>query len=150
MSHFQQSVEVAAPIQHCFDQWMRFEEFPLFMDHVKSVTRQGNYFHWIVEGPLGSKVEWDAHMDGKMEDRLVSWHTLENATVDNKGSVTFVEVSPGLTQVTTTMEYNPPAGVLGEAVAKLFSDPEVMVKQDLEKFKTLMETRSMAAAQSAM
>lgn len=146
MSRFQQSIEVSAPLQACFDQWMRFEEFPRFMDHVKSVTRQGNYFHWVVEGPLGSNVEWDAHMDGKMEDLLISWHSVEDATVDNKGSVTFVEVSPGLTQVMTTMEYNPPAGILGEAVAKLFSDPEAMVKEDLANFKALMETRTMAQA----
>jgi uncharacterized membrane protein len=141
MARMKESIEVNAPVEQCYDQWMRFEEFPQFMDHVKSVTSIGNNrWHWVVDGPLGKKLEWDAAMDGNAQDRMVSWHTVSDPDVGVQGAVTFEEVSPTVTRVTSTMQYEPPAGALGELVAQIFSNPQAMVKQDLENFKRLIES----------
>src|SRR5687768_14013368 len=105
MARFQESVEINASIDACFDQWMRFEEFPRFMSHVKSVTRQGSYFHWVVDGPMGKKLEWDAQMDGKREDKLISWHTIGEPDVGVQGAVRFDETGPNITRVTSTIQY---------------------------------------------
>lgn len=148
MGRFQESVEVNAPVQACFSQWMRFEEFPRFMDHVKSVTRQGDdRWHWIVDGPLGAKLEWDAKMDGRQEDRMISWHTISDPNVGVQGAVLFEELGPERTRVTSTLQYEPPAGALGEIVAQIFSNPEMMVKQDLENFKKLLEGKVTTGSQ---
>jgi uncharacterized membrane protein len=144
MGRFEKSIEVNAPVQACYDEWMKFEQFPRFMKHVKSVTRQGDFFHWVVDGPMGASIEWDAHMDGNMSDRMVSWHTIGENTVDTQGAVTFTEISPNVTRVTSTMQYEPPAGALGELVAKIFSDPASMVQQDLENFRDMMENQRSA------
>jgi uncharacterized membrane protein len=143
MARFERSIEINAPLQACFDQWNQFEQFPRFMSHVKSVTRSGEYFHWVVEGPMGSNIEWDAKMDANVADRVITWHTIGENTVDNRGAVTFAEVSPNVTRVTSAMEYETPAGALGEMFAKIFSNPADMVQQDLESFRDLMENRSM-------
>jgi hypothetical protein len=59
--------------------------------------------------------------------------------VDNAGSVHFDPV-PGGTKVRVSLQYNPPAGALGAAVAKLFGqDPKKQVSADLQRFKELME-----------
>lgn len=140
MARFQESIEVNALIEACFDQWMRFEEFPRFMKHVKSVQRQGaGRWHWVVDGPMGKKLEWDAQMDGRKEDRLISWHTVSDPDVGVQGAVRFDEISPGRTRVTCTIQYEPPAGPVGELVAQVFSNPQAMVRQDLENFKALLE-----------
>jgi uncharacterized membrane protein len=145
MSRFQTSIEVNASTQVCFDQWMNFTDFPKFMDHVKSVSSQGdNRWHWVVDGPLGAKLEWDAVMDGNLDDRMISWHTISDANVDVQGAILFEEISPGATRVTSTLQYEPPAGALGEVVAQIFSNPETMVKQDLENFKKLIESQGVA------
>lgn len=142
MGRFQQSTQINASIEDCFDQWMKFEEFPRFMKHVKSVTSQGNNtWHWVVDGPLGAKLEWDAVMDGKAQDKMISWHTISDSQVDTQGAVIFKEIGPNVTEVTSTLQYEPPAGALGEIVAQIFSNPETMVKQDLEQFKKLMESQ---------
>lgn len=149
MGHFKQSTEIHAPISACFDEWMKFEEFPRFMNHVKSVTKlDNNLWHWIVEGPVGSKVEWDAQMDGKMEDRMISWNTVGDSMVDNQGAVVFEEIGPNTTRVTSTFQYEPPAGPIGELVATIFSNPETMVKQDLDNFKQLMEVQYATSSSS--
>jgi uncharacterized membrane protein len=151
MARFQTNIEVTAPTQVCFDQWMDFADFPRFMDHVKSVTTQGdNRWHWIVDGPLGAKLEWDAIMDGNLADRMISWHTISDSSVDVQGAILFEEVSPTVTRVTSTLQYEPPAGALGEIVAQVFSNPEAMVKQDLENFKKLIESQSVSYEVSAV
>ncbi|MFX5001595.1 hypothetical protein ABTC06_19350, partial [Acinetobacter baumannii] len=95
-----------------------------FMKYVKSVTRQGNgLWHWVVSGPLGAEVEWDAQMDGRQEDRMISWHTLSGGTIDAQGAVMFESISPTLTRITSTFQYEPPVGALGELVAQIFSNP---------------------------
>ena len=49
---------------------------------------------------------------------------------DDHGGTTGVEVS---------LQYNPPAGALGEAVAKLFADPQDKVERALQAFKQTIE-----------
>ena len=47
----------------------------------------------------------------------------------------------------TLIEYIPPAGRLGSWVASLFGEePEMQVRQDLRRFKQLMETGQIAMA----
>lgn len=43
------------------------------------------------------------------------------------------------------MEYNPPGGVVGSAIAKLFGEePEQQIGDDLRRFKQLMEAGEIA------
>jgi uncharacterized membrane protein len=53
--------------------------------------------------------------------------------------VNFDETPHG-TQVRVHLQYNPPAGKLGAAVAWLFGEePTLQVRDDLRRFKSLME-----------
>jgi uncharacterized membrane protein len=77
MARFRESIEVKAPPNACYAQWLQFEEFPRFMKHVKSVTSQGNNrWRWVVDGPLGKSLEWDAVVDGNEPNRMISWHSI--------------------------------------------------------------------------
>jgi uncharacterized membrane protein len=150
MARFQESIEVNAPVSACYAQWMRFEEFPQFMDHVKSVTRQGDRrWHWVVDGPLGKKLEWDAEVDGNEPDRMISWHSISDPDVGIQGAVLFEEMGYDRTRVTLTIQYEPPAGAVGELIGQIFSNPQQMVRQDLENFKQLMEGRVTSTASSS-
>jgi uncharacterized membrane protein len=60
--------------------------------------------------------------------------------VSTAGSVNFRETPRG-TDVRVHLQYNPPAGKVGAAVARLFGeDPSVQIHEDLRRFKQLMET----------
>ena len=50
---------------------------------------------------------------------------------DDHGTTTGVEVA---------LTYDPPAGAVGEAVAKLFADPQSKVEQAVQAFKEQSET----------
>jgi len=47
--------------------------------------------------------------------------------------------------VTATINYAPPAGMIGKALAKLFQrEPSIQARRDLRRFKQLMETGEIA------
>jgi uncharacterized membrane protein len=49
--------------------------------------------------------------------------------------------------VTATIAYDPPAGVAGKLVAKLFQrEPKIQARRDLRRFKQFMETGEIATA----
>ncbi len=56
----------------------------------------------------------------------------------NAGAVRFDDHG-GTTGVEVSLQYDPPAGFVGEAVAKIFSDPQSKVERALEAFKTTIE-----------
>lgn len=145
MARFQESIEVQAPIAACYEQWLRFEEFPQFMEYVKSVTRHGDSgFHWVVSGPLGKDLEWDAEIDGNDPNKLISWHSVSEPDVGIQGAVLFEVIDPNTTRIVSTMQYEPPGGPIGTLVAQIFSNPSNMVKSDLNNFRKLMENRAEA------
>jgi uncharacterized membrane protein len=140
MARFQESVEVEAPVSACYQRWLNFEEFPRFMEHVESVTRQGDKrWHWVVSGPLGKDLEWDAEVDGTKPNQLISWHSISDPDVGIQGAVVFEELGPNRTRIISTLQYEPPAGPLGALVAQVFSNPQQMVRNDLNNFKNIME-----------
>jgi uncharacterized membrane protein len=54
--------------------------------------------------------------------------------------VTFREAGPNETEITVTLHYDPPAGLAGEALTQLFGNPEGRVREDLERFKSFVES----------
>ena len=136
-------VHVDKPVQEVYRFWRNLENLPRFMDHLKSIeVLNDKRSHWTAVGPAGVSVEWDAEIINEEQNKVIGWRSLEGADVDNAGSVRFESEGAGSTTlVKVSLQYNPPAGSLGAAVAKLFGqDPKKQVKQDMERFKQLMET----------
>jgi len=122
--------------------WRNFENFPRFMRHVESVQDLGDgRSHWVVKGPAGMTVEWDAMTVADDPGTVITWRSLENADVDNAGAVRFERAPGGRgTIVRVNIEYNPVGGVLGATVAKLFGEePEQQLDDDLRRFKQILE-----------
>jgi uncharacterized membrane protein len=123
--------------------WRNFENLPRFMQHLESVRCEGNNrSHWVAKGPAGFSVEWNAEIINDEPNRVIAWRSLGGTDVDNAGSVRFTPARGDRgTQVSVNLDYIPPAGRAGALIAKLFGrDPERMVREDLRRFKQLMET----------
>jgi uncharacterized membrane protein len=132
-------IVVNAPVHKVFAYWKNFENFPRFMDNIESVQITGpNTSHWKSKGPLGTHAEWDAEILTVEEDWKISWKST-GGNVETHGAVTFHDEGNNQTRVVAGIEYTPPAGALGEAVAKLFADPDNQVAEDLQRFKSIAE-----------
>ncbi|MDQ3009876.1 MAG: DUF2892 domain-containing protein, partial [Acidobacteriota bacterium] len=128
--------------------WRNFSNLPRFMKHLESVhDKDGRYSHWVAKAPAGMTVEWDAEVINEVENELIAWCSLEGTTVPNAGSVRF-ELAPGNrgSIVRVSLSYEPPGGVIGSKIAKLFGEePEQQVQEDLRRFKQLMEAGEIAS-----
>jgi len=94
----------------------------------------------VAKGPAGVNVEWDARIINEIEHKLIAWQSLEGSTISTAGSVNFDETEHG-TSVRVHLQYNPPGGRVGAAIARLFGEePSQTVREDLRRFKQLMET----------
>lgn len=139
----EKSIIVNRPVHDVYEFWRNFENLPRFMDHLESVTViDENRSHWIAKAPAGTRVEWDAVIHNEVEGELIAWRSLPGADINNAGSVHFSPVmgETGQTEVRVVLSYEPPAGKVGVAVAKLLGEePSKQVADDLRRFKQVME-----------
>ncbi len=130
--------------------WHDFENLPRFMKHLKSVrVLDEKRSHWIANAPMDNSVEWDAEIIKDEENKLIAWASVEGADIDNSGFVRFQPAPKGRgTEVKVVIEYNPPGGAIGAAIAKLFGEePEQQIGDDLRRFKQLMEAGEIATTE---
>jgi uncharacterized membrane protein len=135
----QKTITVDAPIDEVFAMWDRVENFPRFMQHVLDVRRANGRSHWVVAGPGGVQLEWDAELTQRVPNRIIAWRSVPNSVVEHAGVVEF-EPAEGGTRVNVRLSYTPPGGVLGHAAAATFGDdPKRALDEDLVRFKSLLE-----------
>ena len=123
--------------------WRRFSLLPRFMANVVSVAElDERRSRWVVKAPGGRTVQWDAEIINEIPGELIAWRTLAGADVVSAGSVRFTRRPVGRgAEVRVRMQYSPPAGTVGAALAWLLGhDPASVIREDLRRFKQLMET----------
>jgi uncharacterized membrane protein len=137
-----ESVTINRPIAELYRFWRNLENLPRFMSHLESVERiTDTLSRWRARGPAGTTVEWNAEIINEVTDQVIGWRSIENSDVVSAGSVNFEEVGEGRTRVRVRLQYSPPGGKLGDAVARLMgSDAATEIRQDLDRFKQLVES----------
>jgi uncharacterized membrane protein len=131
------------PIEEVYAFWKNFENFPKFMRHIENVHMSGpRRSHWHAKAPAGMTVAWEAETLEDRENEWIAWRSVEGSQIQNSGSVRF-QRAPGArgTEVRVQLQYTPPGGRLGRAVAWMFGEePDQQIHEDLHRFKQLMET----------
>jgi uncharacterized membrane protein len=137
-------VTINRPAEECYLFWRNFQNFPRFMEHLESIQLlDDRRSHWKAKGPAGATVEWDAELTVDQPGKLLAWHSIEGADIDNGGTVSFERAPGGRgTIVRVQMQYKPPGGQAGALVAKLLfgEEPAQQIDDDLRRFKQLIET----------
>jgi uncharacterized membrane protein len=144
------SVTIDRPREELYAFWREFTHLPRFMRNVHRVSIvDARRSHWVIEAPAGNTVEWDSEIIEDQPGHLIAWRSVEGASVRNSGQVEFLDSPDGRgTVVRATLVYEPPAGSIGKLIAKLFQkEPKVQARQDLRRFKQLMETGEVSTAQ---
>jgi uncharacterized membrane protein len=138
-----ESLSINASPEEIYSYWKNFENLPSFMRHLESVTVvDENMSHWIAKAPLGTSVEWDAHLVVDEPNRRLGWETSDDSSIQHEGLVSFEETANGKgTIVRVEMSYEPPAGHVGATLARLLGEePRVQIHEDLRRLKQLIET----------
>jgi len=148
--HVRESARLECPVEQVYTFWSRLENLPTFMDNLIDVTDLGGgRSHWVAEGPGGLRVEWDAEIINDIPNKVLAWKSLPGGDVASAGSVTFQPArgDDRGTQITVTLQYEPPAGKAGALLASAFGrEPSQTVREDLRRLKQLLEAGEIAKA----
>ena len=137
MSTVEKTIDVNVPVRTAYDQWTQFEEFPRFMEGVKSVEQTDDtHLHWLAE-IAGQEKEWDAEITEQQPDQRIAWTSTSGAR--NAGVVTFHRIDEDTTRVALQMEVEPD-GII-EAAGDALGVLDRRVEGDLERFKEFVEGR---------
>jgi uncharacterized membrane protein len=137
MSTVTKAIDVNVPIRTAYDQWTQFEEFPRFMEGVKSVSQiDDTHLHWVAD-VAGQRKEWDAEISEQHPDERVAWTSTDGA--QNAGVVTFHRIDDGTTRVTVQLDVEPdgPIENIGDWAGML----DRRVQGDLERFRDFIQGR---------
>jgi uncharacterized membrane protein len=132
----ERELSIEEPAEKLYRFWRDVRNLPPIMPNVKSVSVLSDMrSHWVVKGPMGSTLEWDAVIINDEPNELISWRT-EGARVESAGSVHFEARPDGSTLVRVSLQYNPPGGELAHMISALFGeDPGARIEEDLMRLK---------------
>ena len=137
MPRFEDSIDVDVPVRVAYDQWTQFEEFPRFMEGVKSVhQRDDRTLDWSATVG-GMDKAWTARITDQTPDTRIAWKSVDGD--ENAGAVLFKPIDAGRTRVTLKLDADPEGPV--ETVGANLGFLERRVKGDLERFKAFIESR---------
>ena len=140
------AVTINRPRAELFAYWRDFANLSTVMENVERVdVLDDRRSRWVVKAPGGRTVEWTAAITEVREGEMIAWASEEGADVANSGRIDFRDAGARGTIVTATILYDPPAGVIGRLIAKVFQrEPAIQARRDLRRLKQLMETGEIA------
>jgi uncharacterized membrane protein len=145
------TVTINRPAQEIYDFWRDFSNLARVMENIERIdVIDDKRSHWVVKGPAGTRVEWEAIVRADEPGRRIAWSTAEGADVENSGAVEFIEQPAGRgTLVRATIHYAPPGGKPGRLLAKLLQrEPDVQLRRDLRRLKQFLETGEVTTSAS--
>jgi uncharacterized membrane protein len=138
----EERIIINRPREELYRFWRNLENLPRFMTHLESVERLTDTLsRWRAKGPGGTIVEWNAETINDISNELIAWRSIEHSDVVSAGSVHFEEAGRGRTRLRVRLQYSPPGGKVGAAVASVLgSDAAAEIRSDLMRFKRLIES----------
>jgi len=138
----EETVTIARPVEEVYAFWRDLRNLPRFLRHLDRVTvLDDSRSHWVLRGPGGVRLEWDAEVINLIPFELIGWKSLAGADVASAGSVRFRALDDQSTEVRVLLQYDPPAGKLGASLAWLAGQaPSMMLREDLCRLKQWLES----------
>jgi uncharacterized membrane protein len=135
----QQAIDIAVPIETCYNQWTQFEEWPQFMHRVTRVTQDDECTVSFATKIWGKTKEFKADIETQRPDERIKWSVESGIT--HTGVVTFHEIGPRLTRVELTFDVAP--GSLIEKAARGMRHVKRAARADLHRFKAYIEMQEL-------
>src|SRR3954453_4183043 len=132
--------------------WRQLDNLPRFMKHLQRVdVLDQTRSHWVAKGPVGD-VEWDAEITQDEIGRRIAWTSVGSSALWNRGEVRFENAPANRgTEVHVELQYSPPAGPIGSAVARIIGEePGVQIAGDLRRFKSILETGDVVVSEATI
>jgi uncharacterized membrane protein len=137
----EKSLQIARPPAEVFDAWSDFEQLPMMIEALDSVSSLGNRSHWNAR-VMGRKLQWNADLTQLIPNEAIGWKSVSGPK--HSGRVTFSPIAND-TLVHVQMNYVPPARLLRRAPSPFSGDFEGYIEQALRDVKAYLENRPKSA-----
>lgn len=137
MSRIEKQVDVDVPVAVAYNQWTKFESYPVFMGSVDRVEQRDEdllHFHASLNGVDRS---WLAKIEKQEPNREVSWVSVEG--VKNQGNIQFEPLGEHRTKIIFQVEYEPDDQK--ERLGDMLGVFDRQVMEDLNRFKRFIEEK---------
>jgi len=147
-----ETVTINRPAQELYAFWRDPTNLLMVMDNIQAIAViDDSRSRWTVKAPAGREVSWESVITKDVPGEEITWQSAPGADVANSGRITFQDAGGRGTVVRAVIAYDPPGGVIGQFIAKLFQrEPRIQTRRDLRRFKQLMETGEIATAARTM
>ncbi|MDE2261966.1 MAG: SRPBCC family protein [Gammaproteobacteria bacterium] len=145
--YLERSIAVSKSPGECYRFWRSFENLPRFMQSLESVRQlDERRSRWVAKGPMAARLEWTSEITADRPGEELAWRTLDDSGAANAGSVKFEAAPAGRgTIVRVSLHYSPLGGTLGAGLVRLLGhDPQSRIREDLRRFKQVIETGEIA------
>jgi uncharacterized membrane protein len=138
-------IVVNATPEKLYGIWRNFQNLPRLLSHIERVeVLSPTRSRWTLKAPIS--ISWEAELINDKINEMIAWRTAGSQWVNHAGSVTFERIGDSSTRVHVSLQYDPPGGRIGHAVASLFSeDAGSQIEHDLAEFKKAVEEGRLAA-----
>ena len=139
-------ITVARPRDELYRFWRNLESLPRIAPRLRAVTVEDErHSRWEGDGP-GVLLEWKSEITRDVPGEEIAWRTTHDNALTHFGAVRFYSAAGDRgTVVYVHLEYVPPAGALGTAIAGLLGQsPQGLVRETLRRMKQLLETGEIA------
>ncbi|HEU4560353.1 MAG TPA: SRPBCC family protein [Longimicrobium sp.] len=137
------SITVNRPAEQAYAVWRDFTNAPTYMDRIASVEiLDDTRSRWTATGPMGRSWTWESEVVEDSPGELIAWESLPGSELPNRGWVQFLTSGHDgrQTEIRYFVEFDPPGGVIGDAIAHAFHDaPREMIRGDLRRFRSLLD-----------
>jgi uncharacterized membrane protein len=141
------SLVINAPPERLYEFWRKLDNLPRFMKHLQSIeVLDERVSRWVAIAPGGARVQWESEIIDDRPNELISWRTRPGSQVSHRGSIRFAPTSGGRGTLVRVEVIHGAArdaanGGLRARVTKLLGGtPEAVMREDLRRFKQLIET----------
>jgi uncharacterized membrane protein len=143
LTEVRRTITVGRPAHELYAIWRNPQNLAALLRGLVDVTpTAADRARWTMSGQLGSTTQWDAALVLDIPSEAITWKSVEEQGPERQLSIRFAPApaSQG-TEAVLVFRFDPPGGVIGEALSKLFSiAPDLMLVKVLHRFKALAET----------
>ena len=128
--------------EEMFEFWRQLENLPTVVPDLESVRRlDDRRSHWVIKGPAGKRIEWDAEVTNERRGHHLEFRSLDGSAVNLKGIVRFKKKQGLGTKIHLSLQYAIPGGAAGEVLTHLFHvDPDARIDAGLQGLQQALRT----------
>ncbi len=149
---FIKTITIDKPVEEVYRFWRNLSNLTRVIPGLESVRETGgNRSHWVLRGPSGWRMEWDAMIEREIPNELIEWRS-EGGGIPRAGMIRFRRVRRGLaghpaTEVRVEIAYETPGGAAGKWLATAFGhEPGRLMDESLRGIKQRIEAGSYGAS----